>query len=266
MRICKFCEDKVAKLIDAHIIPRAFFEYSKKKSNTAGDMIMISNAKKVLPKRRVKIGWYDQDLVCAKCEARFGPYDDYATKLLLRDEAKHQPRTVKDDVVAWIIENYDYKKLKLFLISVLWRAGASSLKQFDKINLGPQLNKAKKLILEDNPGEENDFSFIIARFADDLGQSVLADPHPESKTDAFGDLNSYRFYLGAGYVVYVKVDERPFPPQSAPIAAKPNKPLIILRRGDFMTSKELDSFKTVSTEASDILEQLKKGVKLDDSS
>lgn len=261
MKICKFCGLKVNSLIDCHLIPKAFYKYTKKQADNLGaynqHMLMVTNTKNQQPRSKIWIGWYDKNLVCSKCEKIFTPYDDYAIQILLKKEKDHKPLISKKDVVAWKINNYNYAKLKLFIIAVMWRLGASNLPQFKKINLESDLDKARYLIINNNSGNENDFSFVLARFADLYGQAYFADPHPEFKNDAFGDLNAYRVYLGAGYVVYIKVDERPFPKQTQPFVATNRMPLWILRREDFTLSKEMKAFRTVLFESNKMLEALK---------
>lgn len=260
MKICKFCEENIEKYIDCHIIPKAFFVFSQKMSakiGWSGNMLMITNTKGEQPKKRVRIGWYDPQLVCEKCERRFGKYDDYAIQLLLKNESKHKSVIENSRIIAWVIENFDFKLLKLFFISILWRSSASSLPQFNKISLNHDLQRAKELILSDDEGKEEEFSFLLARFGDAEGMSFMLDPHKESKGDLFGDLNCYRFYLGAGYVAYIKVDKRPFPPNSRVIAAKREKPLYILRRSDFRVSKEMEVYEEVSKNSKNAMKKIR---------
>lgn len=262
MQTCKFCNRKVEALIDAHIIPKVFFEHSKQAAGVIKNapMEMVTNLKGQLPVRRTRVGWYDPDLVCSACEERFGPYDDYAAKLLLQDGSSHQKLIRDSRLLAWKIESYDYEKLLLFFVSLLWRAGASELPQFQKINLGPWLDKAKKHILSGDPGDAFEFSLILARFSDEKGLTFSADPHLEKKGGVFGDLNVYRFYLGGGYVAYLKVDKRPFPAFAAPLALKPRNPLFIISRNEFENSKEFLTFSHVLAEADVALSKLKKGL------
>jgi hypothetical protein len=260
MRKCKFCSKPVEKLVDSHIIPKAFFIYTRSISDKIGQsdhMLMITNTKGQQPKRRLRIGWYDSNLVCQECEARFKPYDEYAIQLLLKQENKQKPVVKDGENIAWTVDDYSFKKLKLFIISLLWRAGASDLPPFKRINPGKELEKAKQLILSDNSGKENEFSFVLARFGDNAGKAFIVDPHVEFKNDAFGDLNCYRFYLGAGYIVYVKVDKRPFPQESEEISAIDGKPLWIIRRSDFSVSKEWEVFKKVLHQADENFSKIK---------
>ena len=262
MKFCKLRGEQVDKLVDSHIIPKAFFKYTKKMSDKigwSGHMLMITNTKGQMPQRRLMIGWYDPNLVCSECERIFNEYDNYAIKLLIKNEKDHIPVIKDGQTIAWKIDKYDFKKLKLFFISLFWRAGASDMPQFRRIKSKSDIERAKKLILTNNIGKKYEFSFILTRFGDNAGKAFMLDPHPESRTDAYGDLHYYRFYLGAGYVVHLKIDKKQFPPQTHEIEATENKPLYILRRNDFQVSKEWEIFKPINEQSLDAMEKLKKG-------
>ncbi|MBI2596359.1 hypothetical protein HYW46_06520 [Candidatus Daviesbacteria bacterium] len=260
MKTCKFCKEKVVKLANAHVLPRAYFEYSRRKAKMTKtqSMKLITNTKDQFPIGKVRIGWYDSDLVCAECENRFAPYDNYSPRLLLQNEDHHRQIIVNGDLKGWEIAQFDYEKLKLFVISVLWRAGASQLPQFGKINLSQEeLERARQNILNNDSGGDNNFSFIIARFPDDIGQSFMADPHPEYDTDMFAGLNAYRFYIGAGYIVYIKVGTKLFPEPGRSFVVSKETPLRILTRDNFLQSKEADSMRKVMEDADKTLTEIK---------
>jgi len=261
MKICKFCGHEYHKLANSHIIPEAFYRYTKNEAKKLGmttdHMLMVTNTKGQFPIRKVWIGWYDQNLVCRKCELLFHPYDDYAIKILLNEEVKHMPIIIDGRISGWEIGKYDFAKFKLFIISLMWRLGASEMPQFKKINLGSDLERAKKLLELKNSGCKDEFSFVFARFADLAGKAYFADPHSELKGDIFGDLKFFRIYLGAGYVAYVKTDKRSFPSLTLPLVASEDKPLLISRRTDFPVSAEYKAFKKVSADSKTALEKIR---------
>lgn len=251
MKTCRFCKKKYAQLIEAHIIPRSFFEYSRRIADVSKNYSMeqITNKKNEFPKRRIRIGWYDANLVCQTCEKIFGPYDEYAFELLLKNESQHQELVSVGGNLGWIINNYDFEKLRLFVISVLWRAGASEMPIFAKIELGKWLETAREYIFTQDTVIGNKFSFILARFPDKNGRKFTADPHREAKGETFDRLNVYRFYLGAGYICYIKVDSRPFIDPFFSLTPSEGHPLIISTRSDFMDSHERFAFQKVITDA-----------------
>lgn len=135
-----------------------------------------------------------------------------------------------------MVEDFEYKKLKLFFISMLWRASISSHPFFSRVSLGRFEDIAKERIANRHPGDSEDFTVTLAKFDHPLAKSIL-DPHE----DEHSGVNYYRFYL-ASYIAYVKVDHRRTPMPLCQFAMAENRPLYILCR-DFEKSKELKLMK-----------------------
>jgi hypothetical protein len=239
---CKFCDNEVSELVDAHIIPRAFFEEIKKNENA--DFLLLMTNTPGYYTQKSWIGLYDNKLVCASCEEIFKPYDDYAIKLLLKTQDFEVIKDKTGRVGVWKKVDYDYHKLKLFFLTLLWRAGASDRKEFKRIQLGPHIDKIKEYIRDSNPGTEQEYSVILARFEDNdkIGRGFLLDPHLEPRK-TFDGLNFYRFYLGAGYIAYIKVDKRPLDGIFLPLILSARNPLFILDRGNIKERKEFKLLK-----------------------
>jgi hypothetical protein len=136
----------------------------------------------------------------------------------------------------YIVDNFDYKKLKLFFISLLWRASVSTDPFFSRISLDRFENIVKQYISSNDPGNTEDFSIILAKFDHPLSKPIL-DPH----ADKYSGVNFFRFYL-ASYIAYIKVDDKPTPVPFSEFALSANKPLYIICK-DFIKSKELDLMK-----------------------
>ena len=220
-------------------------------------MKLITNTKGRFPTGKVRIGWYDPDLICQECEGKFASYDNYVPTLLLQNETNHKLIVIDNETRGWEILEFNYEKLKLFAISILWRTGASQLPQFRKIKFGVNLEKARQNILINNSGDENNFPFVVARFPDDIGQSFILDPHPETDTGIFAGLDIFRFYLGAGYILYINTGTKPFPHPTSLFVVSKNKPLRILARQNFTKSGEFRALKKVVNDASKRLYAIK---------
>lgn len=225
---CKFCgQDK--RLIKAHIIPKAFFIRLRDGQDPP---MMLQNKDGQYPKR-APIGVYDSNILCGDCESRFGDWDNYAQSILSGELKYSSTICDNDTVIAWIIDTYKYDLLKLFFISLLWRASVSIQKFYSKINLGPYEDIAKQFIEECIPGSPNEFSVFLARFHSHSLDSSILSPHPER----MDGVRFYRFYLG-NYVSYIKTDKRSTPEPFSHLILKQDKPLIITRR-DIEHGKEL---------------------------
>jgi len=185
--------------------------------------MILMNKKGEYPKR-ARRGIYDNRILCGSCESQFGDWDNYAQEVLEEPPNHATPIMYGGQIIGYEIKEYKHDLLKLFFISVLWRASVSETSFYERIDLGPYEAQAKRLIAQRDPGLVYDFAVTLARFDHLLGGTIL-DPH----TDRLGGINYCRFYLG-GYVAYIKVDKRR-PPEPHPyFCLKPNEPLKIIAR------------------------------------
>lgn len=199
--------------------------------------IVLSNAPGIYP-RRSHIGEYDQ-IVCEGCERIFSPWDDYANELLLNEWSDNNYfETVEHGRLSYDFAETDYAKLKLFFLSVLWRANASSRPMFSRISLGPHANNLSSMLRASNPGDWSDFAVTVTRYTDEYGRNILLDPHPVR----FGGVNYVQINL-AGYVVYIRVDRRHHKSLHT-TALRPGQPLRVLLR-DMTKSKEFEVVKKI---------------------
>jgi len=196
---CKLC-GQTAKLIRAHIIPKSL--YRDLRDSDGGVSKLITNTAGVHSKR-IPMGIYDPQIVCEDCEKLFAPWDDYAKWFF----DKNVPKFVnnKDRVVAYDYGIPDYQKLKLFFISLLWRAHASQQPFFRRIDLGPHEADVVTKIKNADPGVPDECSFVLSRFDHPLAEAIQ-DPY---RSRIFS-INCYRFYLPS-YFFIIKFDKRPFP-------------------------------------------------------
>jgi len=158
--------------------------------------------------------------VCGECESTFSSWDKYADQLFLKSWDKFQPLNYGGKTEGFKIDSFDYKKLKLFFMSLLWRASASSHPVYEKIDLGPKEGILKKAILDSDAGDFDFFGVVLQAF--DTVEVGFLDPHPER----FGKLKFYRFYLNH-IIAYIKVDSLPFEDPFKSIAIGSSKELIL---------------------------------------
>jgi len=217
--ICKLCnEEKI--LVKAHIIPEGFF-----RSLRHGSIVpeIHSNTKGVFPKRS-PIGVYDKNILCEKCDKYLGLWDEYAQKLLIQNFSESNSVYNGSTKVAYQINSYDYKKLKLFFLSLLWRASISSQPFFKKIQIGAHENILKEMIRNSNPGDPYDYTVSLAKFSNPRIKEML-DPH----TTRFSGINYCQIYL-TGFVLYIKTDKRKPPAFLEELCLKRDPPFWIILR------------------------------------
>ena len=231
---CRLCGQK-RQLVRAHVIPRSFFN----KLNDGSGAIRMGTDKPGAYPKRSPIGAYDSSLVCETCEARFSPWDDYANRLLLepyRDEFYLQANGQK---IGYRFEAVDYQKLKLFFVSLLWRASASQHAFYVGVRLEKFEEVARRMIMNNDPGNPETFSVLLSKFEHPTAVVML---NPDFTK--FVGVNFYRFYF-ARYVALIKADRRKLPDAYSGLELAPNRALIVLLR-DFRSSKELPVLKKLA--------------------
>lgn len=124
-------------MADAHIIPRAFMRRVSPAPFMEGDGLS--------PSKKRFTGWYDQDILGYDGEKIIARYDDAAAKCFVERRYTYKtrrdtsdPGILRDDFQAnqiYEIEGVDTRLIKLFALSLLWRAAVSSLDAMSLVNV-----------------------------------------------------------------------------------------------------------------------------------
>jgi hypothetical protein len=149
--------------------------------------------------------------------------------------------THRDQLIALTLPTYDYDRLKLFIISVLWRAGISTLPAMRRVNLGPYARKARQLIAEASPGAPDDFAVVLSVFT--RGTRSQPAPIMDPFRERWNGVNAYRLSFGS-ITAYVKVDQGMLPPQLRALMLSPGAPLQLVGR-DYLSSTEASVVKGI---------------------
>jgi hypothetical protein len=229
---------KTGKPVKAHIVPKAFYEIPPQEE---GMLELLTNSPDVHPKK-TPIGIYDNSMVIRKGEDIFSPWDSYASQILLQKFNKLEQITHHNETIAWRLADINYEALKLFALSVLWRAHTSSQPSFSKVKLGKHEPEIKRILLTGRPGEEEYYSVCIARWNEEDFGPVFMDPFRERYDGA----NFYRIYCGR-YLLYIKVDKRKTGPLLRDMQLAPGRDLFIVSR-DLRKSKEFPLMKKIARE------------------
>lgn len=236
--LCKFC-GKTAPLVKSHIIPEGLY-WGLDQSTVTEDIVnkgkiikaegekhrspvVVSTVPGEFKKRRPE-GLYGQFL-CQTCEARFNECDNHAVAVL-RDA---QPQA---QLQAWKYENFDYAKLKLFFISMLWRAAVTKEPFFENVVLEARdLSRIKLLIKKSRPGSWTEYSVLLWRSEEIIAKAII----PPEREECEG-LSFIRMYL-PGYMAFIKVDHRALPVQFKPWVLNESESWLVSKR-DYSTSGE----------------------------
>ncbi|HIB8182290.1 hypothetical protein J2O02_11935 [Elizabethkingia anophelis] len=162
--------------------------------------------------RKLQIEVFDKNILCQDCDNRIlgRYYEAYAKTVFYGAEhetdIKPQCKNYKnpdDNSEYSICTNFDYKKIKNFLLSLLWRSSITDQSFFDQINLGNKHNERLRHILYENiETSEKEYPILITSFlrTTNTFKSTILKPY-KAKHDG---LVSYIFFIdGLQYIFFV---------------------------------------------------------------
>lgn len=150
---CRLCL-KEKELLKSHIIPEFFYK------PVYGDphrLTVVSTGP--CDKIKYEQKGYRERLLCYDCEQLLSPLEDYGRRVIYgggETETINLENGIK-------VRNIDYKKFKLFQLSLLWRASVSRQEFYIEVNLGPKKEETiRKMLIAQTPGEPHQFGCIMA--------------------------------------------------------------------------------------------------------
>lgn len=233
--LCLMCKSEHKKLVKAHIIPESLYAPILKDGITP---LLHSNIEGHHNKR-IRKGVYDKNILCDSCEKLFSPYDTYAKEFFLGNRQSWKTVTNYAQTIGHVTTAFNYTKLKLFFISLIYRASLSSHNFFKRIDLGELQDHAKEMIVSGNPGTPDEFSIIISEFDHKHLSTAMLDPHRVS----IQGVDFFIFYF-SGFCPIIKVDASQTPIELAPLQLGQEAELTIPTR-EFLSSKELPIIKSM---------------------
>lgn len=217
--------------VKAHIIPRSFYDFDKA-DHKPGKVIQLAGERTRIGKS--PIGEYDDQIVTVEGEAYFSDGDTYACDCLIRRGQAGKLYHDGQQPLCIEIADFDYRKLKLFFLSLLWRAGVTSRRLFRHVRLGPHEERIRQLILKKVPGNPEDYAVILGihRNTPKYGLPML---EPKPLRDDETRVRYYRFSLGH-LIACVKVDQQPYGQSWKDFVISPSGPLRFIILDDFKTT------------------------------
>lgn len=180
--ICHLCLKEKPLIGKSHIIPEFMYKhllgddgfYHKLDKRTYDKF-----TKRGKTPKQFQSGEYDSNIFCGDCENEIlnKKYEDYAAKVyeVLDDELqtfgnlKVTKYASYENTTFRLIENIDYTRFKLFLLSILWRSSISNREFFKKVKLGYKHDaNIRKMLFECNPGEHNDYPCLIVSVKNEI--------------------------------------------------------------------------------------------------
>jgi hypothetical protein len=141
--ICALCHEE-RPLQQSHIIPEFLY-------GVMYDEKHRYNVLSLLPDRRERTEQKGtrEELLCRECEQQFAKLERYAS-LVINGGVTGVKAQKSGNIVS--VTGIDYAKFKLFLLSLLWRAGVAKGKYFARVQLGPHQERLRKMLRTNDPG------------------------------------------------------------------------------------------------------------------
>jgi hypothetical protein len=154
---CKLTQ-KAGRFVKCHILPEALTRPERRGAN----LVQYGQGRRPIKRWT---SWYDRQLVIEEGEAVLSRYDNWAIKALHRHKmvwsswGSAQSLEVADfksfGSTPWgvrSITDCDTRRLRLFFLSVLWRAAVTSLEEFAEVQMpAAELEQLRVMVLDGNP-------------------------------------------------------------------------------------------------------------------
>jgi hypothetical protein len=139
--ICALCKAN-ADLQDSHIIPE--FLYGPLYDHIHRFRVVPAEAgeREELLQKGLR-----EPMLCRDCEQRLCRWEDYAKTAFVDSKGVH----VIQHHSAVAFANLDYRTIKLFQLSLLWRMSATKLDFFKEVALGPRQERIRLALLSNDP-------------------------------------------------------------------------------------------------------------------
>ncbi|SIO67972.1 hypothetical protein SAMN05444172_4684 [Burkholderia sp. GAS332] len=225
---CALCLRDV-QLQESHIFPEFLYEplYDQK------HRLQILSADPDLPNVLKQKGLKER-LLCNACEQRFSIWEGYARQFI-RGEL---PLTITGQGSLIYMEGVDYRKFRLFQLSIIWRAGVSKLQFFEHIMLGPHEERLRTLLINGDPSSPDRYACFMFAIQHESGL-VLDEIFQPIRQRALGQI-VYSFIFGGFHWAYL-VSNQDVPAHLKSATLRENGTIIILKRS-ISTRKDLKEF------------------------
>ncbi|MFM0100312.1 hypothetical protein PQQ87_32295 [Paraburkholderia nemoris] len=171
--VCALChQDKVLR--NSHIYPEWLYKPLYDEKRRFEVLSIIPEGHNELKQKGMR-----EYLLCDDCEQKISVWEGYARSAFVSPE---KPLEVSREGTLLSIRGLDYAKLKLFELSILWRAGVSRLPFFEKLRLGSaHEERLRLLLLACDPGDPDRYGALM--FGLKVGElpetlQVIAEPRP----------------------------------------------------------------------------------------
>lgn len=163
--ICQLCLQEKPLLKKSHIIPNFLYKRLFGSDHRLVNM-SIGDFKDY---KYTYSGFYEKDILCKECDTiLLSRLETYASDCIYFNGSQRTRSTIETELLggqetlpAVRFHNLDYTKIKLFFLSILWRAHISKHEFFKDVDLGPYADRLRKMLLTNDAGKEEEFEVIL---------------------------------------------------------------------------------------------------------
>lgn len=190
--VCKLCEGS-KHLCRSHVIPEFAFSALYDSEHRFIEVVDVVNG----TVRKAQKGYWDR-LLCEVCEARMNEFEKHSCVFFSNPLPPHieNSRRIRE------FPDVSYEKLKLLVLSILWRASVSKLQFFEHVSLGPHEEKIRQMLLSQSPGGAEEYG--VMTWALHLEGEHLKDFLVEPTYQRYDGRKCYRI-VASGFLFYVFV-------------------------------------------------------------
>ena len=187
---CKLCLVE-SELRQSHIIPEWLYKdlYDSKNRILSVQGTLGKNKTSYIQKG------IRENLLCENCENKLSKWEGYVARKFRKIKDAEVRRTKIPNLGLILIEDSDYSNVKLFQLSILWRASISKDKLFSEVILGKYEEKIRQMLLSESPGSQDFIPcsiFSVKRDSEYKFEGIF----PPKKTKV-GPSTNYTFYISA---------------------------------------------------------------------
>jgi hypothetical protein len=164
-------------------------------------------------------GIWDNRILCDICDGSFSPWDNYGFRILGNPPGNNILPQNDAEMQAFVIKNIKYDVLKLFILSLLWRASVSTVPFFSRIQLGAHQSEIAEMIRNKNPGRDDQFPVVVNRLVFQKFPNAIFPPYSHASPEGI----DFNVIFLPSIKIMVKTDHRPLPQILEPIALKPRR-------------------------------------------
>jgi len=159
---CKLCLKENVKLSESHIITEFLYKNIYEEKHRLKILSTIDKFTKKFEYKGIK-----ERLLCEDCERLLNDkYEKYCFFAL--NNMKMEIISVDKRKVVGL----DYKRFKLFLLSILWRASVSKHVAFKNVSLGPHEEKIRKMVINDDAGKYDKYGIFFIEMITDEKRNI----------------------------------------------------------------------------------------------